>query len=188
VEALLDATAQVLVKSGYEGTNTNRIAEAAGVSVGSLYQYFPSKEALVAELVERHSEQMWALILENTTSVMREPLPIAARHVIRALFAAHAVEPRLHKVLHEQMPRVGKLRKFNEITARSTELAQLYLTQHSADILPRDTRLAAFTIVTSIESLAHAGLEHLEYLHSGALEQETVDVVLRYLTGKSASG
>ena len=53
VETILEATARVLVKDGFERTTTNRVAEAAGVSVGSLYQYFPSKEALVATLVER---------------------------------------------------------------------------------------------------------------------------------------
>jgi AcrR family transcriptional regulator len=49
VNALLEATARVLIKEGFGNASTNRIAEVAGVSVGSLYQYFPSKEALVDE-------------------------------------------------------------------------------------------------------------------------------------------
>src|SRR5229473_2510951 len=53
VETLLDATARVLTKAGYDRASTNRIAATAGVSVGSLYQYFPNKEALVAALVAR---------------------------------------------------------------------------------------------------------------------------------------
>ena len=58
VDAILDATARVLTTTGYDRASTNRVAMAAGVSVGSLYQYFPSKEALVLALIERHSSQM----------------------------------------------------------------------------------------------------------------------------------
>ena len=57
-DAILEATAQVLVEHGYAGANTNLIAERAGVSVGSLYQYFPNKDALVAALHERHAENV----------------------------------------------------------------------------------------------------------------------------------
>lgn len=53
VESLVDATAAVLAERGLDHTTTNHIAEAAGVSVGSLYQYFPDKDALVEALLER---------------------------------------------------------------------------------------------------------------------------------------
>jgi AcrR family transcriptional regulator len=52
VEALLEATARVLMKDGYDRASTNKIAAVAGVSIGSLYQYFPSKEALVAAVID----------------------------------------------------------------------------------------------------------------------------------------
>lgn len=50
VEAILDATALVLVREGYDRASTKRVAGVAGVSIGSLYQYFPNKESLVAAL------------------------------------------------------------------------------------------------------------------------------------------
>ena len=62
VETLLDATARVLTRQGYDRASTNRIAATAGVSVGSLYQYFPNKEALVASLVARHNREMLQLL------------------------------------------------------------------------------------------------------------------------------
>ncbi|XOT97655.1 TetR/AcrR family transcriptional regulator, partial [Alcaligenes pakistanensis] len=58
VEAILEATARVLSERGYAGTNTNVVAEVAGVSVGSVYQYFPNKDSLIAALHERHALQM----------------------------------------------------------------------------------------------------------------------------------
>ncbi|OUR78952.1 hypothetical protein A9Q83_05970 [Alphaproteobacteria bacterium 46_93_T64] len=51
VDAVMEATARILEESGVEGVNTNLVAERAGVSVGSLYQYFPSKESIFAELI-----------------------------------------------------------------------------------------------------------------------------------------
>jgi AcrR family transcriptional regulator len=56
VDSLLSATAKILVRLGYEGLTTNRVAEEAGVSVGSLYQYFPNKESLIAALIQRWSD------------------------------------------------------------------------------------------------------------------------------------
>ena len=58
VDALIEATARILVREGFDSASTNRIAEQAGVSVGSLYQYFPGKEALVAAVIERHKQDL----------------------------------------------------------------------------------------------------------------------------------
>src|SRR6516165_11432916 len=86
VEAILDATARVLCTIGYDRASTNRIALAAGVSVGSLYQYFPSKEALVAALVERHVEQMTSLVKTKLAEVASDSVPNAVRTMIQAMF------------------------------------------------------------------------------------------------------
>src|SRR5436190_13129589 len=96
VDAILAATAQVLVKHGYEGANTNRIAESAGVSVGSLYQYFPNKESLVAALIDRHCDEMWHVFVRQTAEVWNAPVADAVTRVIAAIFEAHLVNPRLH--------------------------------------------------------------------------------------------
>ena len=58
VDALVEATARILMKEGYDKASTNKIAAVAGVSIGSLYQYFPSKEALVAAVIERHTHEL----------------------------------------------------------------------------------------------------------------------------------
>ena len=74
VEAILAATARVLVKEGYEGASTNRIAVAAGVSIGSLYQYFPSKEAVVAAAIERHTQELSQVVLRALLDVSGRPI------------------------------------------------------------------------------------------------------------------
>src|SRR5262245_53276821 len=90
VEAILTATARILVREGFDRLSTNRVADAAGVSIGSLYQYFPSKEALVAELGERHVEEMVAIVEGELARIASAPLPVAARRTVEALLRAHA--------------------------------------------------------------------------------------------------
>lgn len=104
VRALLDATARVLVKEGFAKASTNRIAEVAGVSVGSLYQYFPSKEALVATLIDRHNQQVMQAVRGELAAVVNSPLAQAVRKLVAAV-KAHRIDPRLHRVLTEQIPR-----------------------------------------------------------------------------------
>src|SRR5205809_3073218 len=65
VDALIEATARILVREGFDKASTNRIAEAAGVSVGSLYQYYPGKEALVVAVIERHNQDLTTLVRQT---------------------------------------------------------------------------------------------------------------------------
>src|SRR6186713_1220136 len=109
VDALVEATARILVKEGFEKASTNRIAEIAGVSVGSLYQYFPSKEALVAAVIDRHNGDLMEVVRDTLTDVMSLPLEKAVRRIVSVAIAAHRVDPRLHKVVAEQIPRSGRL-------------------------------------------------------------------------------
>src|SRR6266481_6253125 len=99
VDALLEATARVLVKEGYDHASTNKIADAAGVSIGSLYQYFPSKEALVAAVIERHSSGMLEIVRASAVRVALLPLEEAARELVGVMIEAHRVDPKLHRVL-----------------------------------------------------------------------------------------
>src|SRR5687768_876510 len=93
VDALLAATARVLVREGYDRASTNKIADAAGVSIGSLYQYFPSKEALVSAVIERHIGEMMDVVRSALARVAELPIPEAARELVRVMIDAHRIEP-----------------------------------------------------------------------------------------------
>ncbi|MCA9675872.1 MAG: TetR/AcrR family transcriptional regulator [Kofleriaceae bacterium] len=187
VEAILTAAARVLVQHGYDGASTNRIAEVAGVSVGSLYQYFPAKEAIVTALIDRHSAAMWAAFVAETEEVGARPLAEAVPRVIDALWAAHGVEPRLHRVLHEQVPRIGRKDHMREINRRATEVVRGFLDGHAAEIRVRDLDAAAFVVVEAVEALIHASL-HVAAAARDPLRHEACALVLRYLGVADARG
>jgi len=185
VEAILAATARILVHEGYDRASTNKIAEAAGVSIGSLYQYFPSKEALVAALIERHSEEMQNVVREALVRVVDSPVHEAARELVRLMIASHGIDPKLHKVLTEQVPRIGRLDRLFAMEAQITALVRAYLERHQDEIVPEDLDIAAFVLVQAVEALTHGAVVRNPELLDRRLENEITAMVVRYLTASS---
>ena len=187
VDALLSATARVLVKEGYDRASTNKVAEAAGVSIGSLYQYFPSKEALVAAVIARHMGEMMEVVRSSLVRVALMPLADAARELVRVMIDAHRIEPKLHRVLVEQIPRVGNLEHIESIDDEAIALVRAYLEAHRSEIDVVDLDVAAFIAVTSVEALTDAAvLRRPALLDDERFRDEVVSLVVRYLRGGAA--
>lgn len=187
VEALIEATARILVRDGFEKASTNRIAELAGVSVGSLYQYFPGKESLVAAVIERHQQEIMQTVRDELAGVLDMPVEQAVRKLVAIAVKAHRVDPKLHRVLAEQIPRVGKLEKVASFNSENYALFRTYLESHRDELAVDDLELASFVCVTSIEALTHnAVLHHSRMLSDEAMEaltEEGARLVIRYLKG-----
>jgi AcrR family transcriptional regulator len=182
VDAILAATARVLVRHGFEHTTTNRVAEAAGVSIGSLYQYFPSKEALVAALIDRHVAEMTGEFLAAMERVRTLPLAAAARAIIEMEIRAHAIDPALHRVLVEQVPRVGRLARLSTVERQIQTVVMGYLAAHRDELRVENLELAAFVAVTTVEAITHAAVVYQpERLADPALVDEATEMVVRYL-------
>ncbi|MFC4308798.1 TetR/AcrR family transcriptional regulator [Steroidobacter flavus] len=186
VDALIAATARILVREGFDKASTNRIAAVAGVSVGSLYQYFPSKEALVAAVIERHQQDTLRIVRAELAQAANQPIERGVRTLVAMAVKAHRIDPKLHRVLAEQIPRVGKLEKVETFSRENYALFKAYLESHRQEIRAVDLELAAFVCVTSIEALTHTAVLHQE-IASGeeteALIDEVTRLVVRYLTG-----
>jgi AcrR family transcriptional regulator len=183
VDALVEATARILVKEGFDKASTNRIAERAGVSVGSLYQYYPSKEALVAAVIDRHNQQVMRVVRGALADVAALPIEQAVRRIVAVAIEAHRVDPRLHRVLAEQIPRTGRLADVEVFSRENFALFRAYLEGHRDELRVADLELAAFVCVTSIEALTHnAVLHHAEMLGDRAIEA-LVDEATRLVVG-----
>lgn len=185
VDALIEATARILVREGFDKASTNHIAETAGVSVGSLYQYFPSKEALVAAVIDRHHEELMQVVRVALADVAALPIKQGVRKLVTAAIDAHRVDPKLHRVLAEQIPRTGKLESVEVFNREAYALFRNYLESHRNEFRALDLELAAFVCVTSIEALTHtAVIHHAEMLSDQATEaliDEATRLVTRYL-------
>ncbi len=181
VDAILEATARVLVADGYAKTSTNRVAKVAGVSVGSLYQYFPSKEALIYAVAERHAQTMVGLLAETMTDLADAPIEQAVRTYIDAMIQAHLIDPELHHRLMQLVFQVG-LSQMTEIDDAATELIEGYLASRPETLATPDLKTASWVLMTTVEALIHmAVLQRPELLSDGRLTDEICAVVLRYL-------
>ena len=185
VEAILGAAARVLARHGYAAGTTNRIAKRAGVSIGSLYEYFPNKDAILVALVERHLEEGMAAVQEVLD---RGPDERGLRPFLRRFVAAvvelHARNPQLHRVLFEEAPHPPESHacalRLEESLAHSLEA----VLRASAETDVADTDTAAHFVVQTTEALAHRFVLHgLHELDRPAFEQEVTELLGRYLAG-----
>lgn len=171
VEQILEAAAQVFGEGGYARATTNHIAARAGVSVGTLYQYFPNKDAILVALVERHvrssAGELEAMV--ETALAERWDLETMLERFVRATVALHASAPRLHHVLTYEAPRppevVALLHEVEEAMARGIEL----LLTRRLGIQLRHAGHAAYIIVHVVEALAH---EHVLHPPPPGLDEE----------------
>lgn len=182
VDAILAATARVLSRDGYDHLSTNRVAVDAGVSIGSLYQYFPNKESLVAALLDRHRDDMMRVLFAGLSEVESEPVAIAARRIVSAMVEVHAADPKLHRILAEQVPRVGRLRNLMEdIEVHAAVAVRAYLEAHRDELRVTDLDAAVFVVANAVEAITHRSVVSQGSLAAQQLIDATTDLVVRYL-------
>jgi AcrR family transcriptional regulator len=183
VEAILQATARILTKEGYDALTTNRVAETAGVSIGSLYQYFPNKEALIAALSKRHMDDLEATLESAEAMVGQTSFAEIVRALIGANVAAHLIDPLLHSALSDPLPPQGDQDWRLAFEARGKTRVRALLEAHAAEIAIKDLDLATYLIMRSVEACVHDGYRHRrEDMISGKLAEEISALVLNYLT------
>ena len=101
---MLDAAVKLLKRGGASWVTTNRIAATAGVSIGSVYQYFPNKHALFAALHDRHLRQVDAIMQKRTAACAETSLEDLARSWIDGMVEAHVGDPELSELLYSEVP------------------------------------------------------------------------------------
>jgi AcrR family transcriptional regulator len=183
VEAVLEAAAQVFERHGYAAGTTNRIAERAGVSIGSLYQYFPNKDAILVALVHRHlAESLVALEPHLKKLQAGENFEEILPGVVDAMVSMHAFAPSLHRVLFEETQLPPTLRA--ELEELEDQLVDLTAQALAADThsAPADPRLAARIVINTIEALTHRLVLHPPPgVTTEAIAHEITELVRAYL-------
>lgn len=154
-EQILQAAARVFVEHGYSAGTTNRIAEAAGLSIGSLYQYFPNKDAILVQLVQRHIDQARRGLARVHANGLPATWPERIALLVDAVLDAHQGDPRLHQVLFEESPRPPAL--LADLRALQEDLVGLIsdLLRDDPDLNSSDPDLTAWFLVATTESLVH---------------------------------
>lgn len=111
-DAILDAAAHILGERGWAGLTTNAAAETAGVSIGSLYQYFPNKLALIEAVRQRHLDQVLTVLRAAADTTVPRRRRVEA--LVRGMIAVHRRYPAAHRVLLEESPRAQDSRGMHD--------------------------------------------------------------------------
>jgi AcrR family transcriptional regulator len=182
VDAILGATTRILLKHGFDGLTTNAVAAAAGVSIGSLYQYFPNKEALVTALVEREVQHIDRLLLAEMTLVSRLPVGDAVRRLVELSIRGAGSDPALRPLLLEHVRRAGRIAKLREMDELRQRMVAGLLASRRGELDLRDPDLSAFVLVSTIEAVVQrAELLYPERLRDARLADELALLIARYL-------
>lgn len=182
VAAILDATVQVLEREGSDAATTSRIAEVAGVSVGTLYQYFANREAILDALqdreFERATEMMSRVLSRGAYRTDRE----VARAVVEGLLELHSASPALHRLLVVQGLSVTPAERVQAFDMRIIAVVKSFLSLAKLRIRRSNLDAAAFVIYQAVRaSMLAAVVERPPGLDSDTLVDELTDLVLRYL-------
>jgi AcrR family transcriptional regulator len=156
VEAVLDAASQVLVRVGYDRATTSRIAEVAGVSVGTLYQYFPNKEALYGALLDRELSRGFLVMAQAVSQVPPPDVAGCVAALVGSLLAHKANNPALHRVLKTELGRVDGSRILKRTNQQALDMTEALLALHGPWIA--DARQAAYLAVNAVEGIVGAVL------------------------------
>lgn len=180
VATLLEAATRVFVKEGYAKATTNRIATAAGVSVGSLYQYFPSKDAIAVELLRRYRDGLVELIAARLAAVTKETFPSVVHGLISDLLRAEGINPALHRVLIEQVLRTSARREMLGFEERLEAVLADALRRAEIDLA--DAELSSFVLVRVVLSVVQSVVVDRPRFKSPAMADELTHLVVGYVS------
>ena len=181
VDAVLDAVVWVLKREGFRAVTTNRLAEVAGVSIGSVYQYFPDKRAIFVALHQRHIEQIDRMVetklIEHAASSLEELM----RAMIEAMVDAHRADPELYELLATEVPH--RAEGTRDFAVRLHGAFRLAIASRAHELKKdRDLDKLVFVVTNMVESLSHAALfRRPPRLTLAAAKAEVVRAVLAYL-------
>jgi AcrR family transcriptional regulator len=182
LEVLLQATELAIVRYGFHGSTTNRIAEIAGVSIGTLYHYFPTKESLVQAVVHR----MWREEFEAMSAQMERlgdaPIEVTIREVAKTLVDVIGKRRELVRRWYSEASHLGDLQTGLDMSVAAAKMVELALERRRDEVRPVDLAFAADLVVKTALAVARtASRDYPEQLANGTFAEELGILLSRYL-------
>lgn len=182
VNAILEATIQVLEREGPEAATTTRIAEVAGVSVGTLYQYFSHRDAIFDALQERE----FSKALEMTQAILNEGNQFSSprqvvEQCVKGMLSLHTGHPGVHRVLAMEGLRTTKADRLQSFDMRVIGIVRHFLSV-TGSVRRKNVDAAAFVAFQCVRAVLLARLlEPSPGLNDDTMVEELVDLLMRYL-------
>jgi AcrR family transcriptional regulator len=184
--AIVEATTQLLLREGFDKFTTARVAKRAGVSIGSLYQYFPNKAALAAAVIDRCCEEFLAAFGQGLERSGGGHLRDFVRGMVEETLVSHHLAPDLHRIVNELSQRIGVEDKTAGVSRSAARMIEARLRDHSDEIRSGiDIAVAATIIETVLEALSHrVSLADPPSVAQDVLAEEATQLIVRYLSAR----
>lgn len=188
VEEILAAAVHIFEAYGYSAGTTNRIAERAGVSVGTVYQYFPNKEAIAVALLERHIADTGRSLKEWVGHMVAEQhgLRDALQDYVEGMLETHSGKPRLQHILLEETPLPPRVHKALLDAERQAAKTVAGLLRFYPEVEHGNVDRAGFMLVQTVESLTHRFAAHPD--DSGISRSDFASELVRMLQSYLSCG
>lgn len=159
VDAVMESSAHIFANLGYEKTTTNRIAEKAGISIGSLYQYFPNKDSIFAKIIEKTLSEHRIIIIDELKKRKSESLPQVIDAIISLLVDVFIDKKKFLQLLFVHIPRLEKTRDllFNR-NAVVQDLKAHILEFHNEEIQVENLEETMFVITNAIMGVVYTAI------------------------------
>lgn len=182
VMAILDAMVRVLDREGEAAATTTRVAEVAGVSIGTLYQYFSDRDAMLDALQDREFERTMELMERVLASNGKRSPRETAQEVVEGLLGLYAAAPGLHRALALDGLRVTPTERVRAFDMRVVSVVRSFLAVSGWPVRRKNLDAAAFVIFQSVRATMLARmLEAPPGLDDRTITEEVTDLVVRYL-------
>lgn len=154
VERIIAAGQAVLLRDGYEKASTNRVAVEAGISPGSLYQYFPDKEAILAAVIDRYAAELSTQLTAVLADRLEEPGPSLVRASFNGLLDVLSENVEFLRLVAEVLPRAQSGSWTGALEQRISDLVTAYLSINRAQTSVSDPATSAWILVRMVEHLS----------------------------------
>jgi AcrR family transcriptional regulator len=184
---VVEAAAQLLGRRGYAEFTTNHVAERAGVSIGTVYEYFGDKQAIVDAVLEAHIAAGEALLAARASELLLSGQNTGLRQLVSqwvdAMLDLHADDPKLHRVLFSEVPRTrAQDARIAALEKTAVNLIETVLRSHP-EARVRSPRMSGQLVVSTIEALTHRWVVDASGtpLPKAQLRRELIDMLATYL-------
>ncbi|MDE0853818.1 MAG: TetR/AcrR family transcriptional regulator [Nevskia sp.] len=190
VEALIQATGQVIAEHGLDGLTTIKVAARAGISIGSLYQYFENKEALLAALQDRLTRELSDLVNRTAPPLLNADIETIVRSLLLAAFDFFESEQGLYLELLRNWYRLDIARGLHHFEQNMLEVTRAYLIAHARDLRLGNVPAQTFVVINSVvfTLLRYLSLPQRPLFDRAQLIEELTVLIARYVSGGARAG
>jgi AcrR family transcriptional regulator len=150
VETIFQATAHILEQEGFDKASTNKIAEKAGISIGSLYQYFPSKEAILAKMIDMFIEKEIRMLEKAIDSDTPKNLQETIETIVEAVIDGKKKQTRFTKLFAQKFLSLAKEDSMKKMDKHVLALFRTHLEKYKDEIRTENIDLSLYILYQTV--------------------------------------